>query len=140
MMYVHTRNLCYREQGLDVTVISFRARKGYVYEGIPVLSLREYGACPAEYGTLVLHAANIKHHYRFLRKYGTRFSRFVFFYHGHEALNVVQTYPKPYPYMRRSALKTLEQEVYDNIKLAIWRNYLRGAAEKSHFVFVSGWM
>ncbi len=140
MMYVHTRNLYYREQGLDVTVISFQARTGYVYKGISVLSLREYEACPGEYGALVLHAANIKHHYRFLRKYGARFPGFVFFYHGHEALNVTRAYPRPYPYMKRIALKTLAQEAYDGIKLAIWRNYLPGAAEKSHFVFVSGWM
>lgn len=140
LMYIHTRNLYYVQHGLNVEVLSFRARESYTYEGISVITEAEYTKRKTEYGLLILHAANVKNHYRFLKKYGKLFKRFVFFYHGHEVLRINEAYSKPYPYVSRSRVKECLQDIYDSFKLCIWRNYLPKIKDKSHFVFVSKWM
>lgn len=139
LMYVHTRNLYYRDKGMHVTVLNFRARDRYEYDGIRVISPREYD--PHEhYDVLILHAANIKHHYVFLRKNEHRFNKIVFFYHGHEVLKINEAYSKPYSYVYKNIVKLCLQDLYDDFKLFVWRHYLPKIAHKSKFIFVSQWM
>lgn len=140
LMYVHTRNKFYIEHSFDVNVLSFRAQESYVIDNIPVLSLADYENQKLEYDILICHAPNIRNHYRFLKKYGNQFAKFVFFFHGHEVLKLNQTYSKPYSYVRSSKIKSWLQDGYDDFKLAIWRKYFPSVKEKSQFVFVSKWM
>lgn len=140
LMYIHTRNLYYAEHGIDVTVLNFRATTGYRYQGIRVITWKEYAAEKSNYDLLVLHAPNVKNHYRFLTIYGDRFPKFVFFYHGHEVLKINQVYSKPYPFVHVNCIKKSIQEIYDTFKLTVWRRYLPTQAHKSHYVFVSRWM
>lgn len=140
LMYVHTRNLYYVQHGIDVEVLNFRATENYTYEGVPVMSEDTFLKNPKQYDLLIVHAGNVKNHYRFLKKNGKLFPRFLFFYHGHEVLRLSSVYSKPYPYVSRSRIKEFLQDCYDTFKLRVWRKYLPKVAYKSHFVFVSKWM
>lgn len=140
LTYVHTRNKYYMKHGFDVTVLNFRATGDYMIEGIPVITLDSYCHQKRMFDVLVCHAANIRNHYRFLKKFGDDFPKFIFFFHGHEVLKINKTYSKPYPYVRRSKLKLWLQDRYDDFKLAVWRRYYPKVQEKSRYVFVSKWM
>lgn len=140
LMYVHTRNLYYKAHGIEVTELSFSADESYTFQGIPVITLSEYEAKSEEYDMLILHAANLKHHYRFLKKYGERFEKFLFFYHGHEVLRLWSVYSKNYPFIKTSKTRILIQDIYDSFKLCVWRRYLSKVINKSHLIFVSKWM
>lgn len=140
LMYVHTRNKAYSSNGFNVTVLNFQANEDYMYDGIRVISIETYLAEKKKYNILVCHAANIRHHYTFLKKQGNNFENFVFFFHGHEVLKIHKTYSKPYPYVQNSKVKVCLQNVYDDFKLAVWRKYYMRVKAKSTFVFVSNWM
>lgn len=142
LMYVHTRNLYYAKNSAKVTVISFRAKKNYLIDGINVITLNDYKKNIKKYKDyiLVCHAANIKHHYMFLKKYEKNFKNLVFFFHGHEVLKINKVYSKPYKYIKKNLFKNMIQNMYDNMKLYIWRHYFTKIAYKSYFIFVSKWM
>lgn len=143
MMYVHTRNLYYKKSGIQVTVLNFRTKKDYVYEGIQVISLKTYYKNKQNYKNeiLILHAANIKNHFLFLIRNRKSFHHFLFFYHGHEVLKTRETYPESYYYSSgTSEIYKKIINVYDNAKLFIWRKYLPRIRNKSDFIFVSHWM
>ncbi len=140
LMYIHTRNLYYVTKGIEVVVLNFKTNEDYVKDGIKVISLRTYQEHKEKYDILILHAANIRNHYLFLKKYEKNFRRLIFFYHGHEVLRCNKVYSKPYPYVRTNKIKELIQDIYDTFKLNIWRYYLPKVVKKSHFIFVSGWM
>lgn len=140
LMYVHTRNIEYLKSGINVTVLSYKTQKNYIIDGIGVITFETYLAQNEQYDILICHSANIRNHYRFLKKYGDRFPRFIFFFHGHEVLRVNRTYPKPYPYMRKNAIKYCVQDIYDSFKLCVWKYYFLKVAYKSQYVFVSKWM
>lgn len=140
LMYIHTRNLYYQKNGIDVEVLNFRATEDYVFENIPVITIKSYKEKNKKYDLLIIHAANVKHHYCFLKRYGNRFRKFIFFYHGHEVLKINKVYSKPYYYVNQSKPGQLLQDIYDDFKLYIWKKYLPKVAYKSEFVFVSEWM
>ena len=140
LMYIHTRNLYYQNHGIDVTELNFRAKKSYVYQGVNVITLSDFIESDDKYDLLVIHSANLKHHYRFLKKYGDKFPHFLFFYHGHEVLKRRKVYAKPYPYVVKNKRKEVFDNLYDTFKLFVWRKYIPKVAYKSWFVFVSNWM
>lgn len=137
LMFVHVRSKYYIQHGIDVTVLNFSASENYEKDGIPVITPAGYAACPSEYDVLVCHAANLRNHYRFIKKYGARFKRFIFVYHGHEIVKLNKVYPKPYDFCAQGKLKNTVQDMYDLFKLSVWRHFLPKAAKKSDFVFVS---
>lgn len=139
LMYVHARNKYYIQHGIDVTVLNFAASKKYVIDDIPVIPLKSYESQGKQYDVLVLHAANIRNHFRFLRKYDKRFPHMIFFFHGHEVLKLNDVYPEPYDYVKKSILRAKFQNLYDNFKLLIWRKYLPSVADKTDYIFVSNW-
>lgn len=142
MAYVHTRNLYYQQHGIDITVLSFNAESSYYFEGIHVISFSDFQAEKEKYSAdvLLLHAANIRNHYRFLKRYGKQFKKFLFFYHGHEVLKINKVYSKPFLYQQPPRYKVRLQDAYDWFKLFVWRHYIPTIVDKSHFVFVSEWM
>ena len=140
LMYVHVRNKYYLHHGIDVTVLNFSTSTDYEYDGIKVISLKTYQNSDESYDTLILHAANLRNHYFFLRKYEKRFSHLMFFFHGHEVVKLNEVYPKPYDYVKQNSwLKCCMQNMYDNLKLTVWHNYFPKLAYKSNFIFVSQW-
>lgn len=139
MMYVHTRNKYYTENGIDVEVLCFKCKEAYTFEKIRVIPREMYDA-KEEYDILIAHAANLKHHYRFIRKYEFLYKKIIFFFHGHEVLKINKVYSKPYEYVKTNKYKVFLQDVYDEFKLLIWRNYFKKINEKTHYIFVSTWM
>lgn len=141
LMYVHTRNMEYKKAGIDVDVLNFSASDSYVIDGIRVMKPSDVDAIDCkQYDMLILHAANLRNHYHFLKKHRSDFEKIVFFYHGHEIMRINHEYSKPYPYMEKRGLKSFFQDCYDNLKIAIWRRWLTKNIDKCHFIFVSGWM
>ena len=140
-MFVHVRNLYYQKKGIDVTVLNFASTDNYVIDGIRVISKKEFVKGEKNYDILVSHASNIRNHYLFLKQYDHLFNKIVFFFHGHEVLKLNSEYPKPYNYMNHMwVLRYPFQNVYDEIKLFIWRHYYKKIACKAYFVFVSNWI
>ena len=138
LMYVHVRNKYYVKHGISVTVLSFTAKNDYNIDNIRVITEKTYKNENKRYDIAILHAANIKNHYRFLNKYEKEFRRLIFFFHGHEVLKINETYSKAFFYIKnRSLLKRIFQNIYDTLKLSIWHYYLSKVAYKSDYVFVS---
>lgn len=140
LMYVHTRNCYYIKHNIDVTVLNFSATHDYVLDGIKVICPDSYSTC-VSYDKLVLHASNLRNHYRFLKKYEKNFPELIFFYHGHEVVKINKIYPKPFDYVHKhSFIRRIAQDAYDSFKLTVWRHYIPKIAYKSQFIFVSDWM
>lgn len=142
LTYVHVRNQYYQKKEIQVTVLNFRAKENYIIDGINVITLNEYKKNQDRYKDflLVAHAPNLKHHYIFLKKNQKKFKKIVFFFHGHEVLKINKVYSKPYKYVKQNVIKKIMQDVYDDIKLYMWRKYYTKIAYKSYFIFVSKWM
>ena len=139
LAYVHTRNLYYRNKGLNVTVLNFGAHSDYDIDGIRVITLETFRKSSLSYRILILHAANLRNHYIFLKRYGNRFGHFVFFFHGHEVLKINSVYSEAYDFVKKRKAPYF-QDIYDTLKLQVWRNFLPKIREKSYFIFVSRWM
>lgn len=138
MMYVHVRNRYYVAHGMDVVVLNFRATFDYIIDGIRVISLKTYKNQKRLYNILICHTPNVRNHYVFLRKYGKRFAKFIFFFHGHEVVRVSKVYPESYDYKKsESKLYRKMRDVYDKFKLWIWHNYFPKVYSKSEYIFVS---
>ncbi len=138
MMFVHIRNKYYIQHGIEVTVLNFKAENEYIFDGIQVISRTEYKKTNIPYDVLVMHAPNIRNHYRFLICNEKFFTRILFFFHGHEILKINEVYPKPYYYLKeKNRARKAIQGMYDNYKLYLWRRYFPKIAFKSDFVFVS---
>lgn len=139
MMYVHVRNKYYCNNNINVTVLNFNANNDYVYENIKVISLETYEGTNEKYDILVCHAANLKHHYRFLTRYEKNFNKIFFFYHGHEIIKVNEVYPPKYKWVKTRDYKLL-RNVYDKIKCILWKRKLNKLLYKSQLIFVSRWL
>lgn len=143
MMFVHTRNKTYMANGLNIIVLSFSAKNNYVIDDIPVITYEEYLLKYAKdyFAILISHAANLRHHFKFINKHGNQFKKFFFFFHGHEILPVNKVYPKPYAFVKDSSMtRKYIRNIYDNIKFIVWRKFIKKYAFKSQFIFVSNWM
>lgn len=139
LYYIHTRNVFYVKNGINVDVINFAAKESYTKNGVNVITYEEFKKRKDyNYDLLILHAANLRNHYRFLKKYGKKFKKHVYFFHGHEVLMCSKVYSKPYNYMHKKG--TIIKDLYDTVKLKIWHNYFLKTNYKNHYIFVSEWM
>lgn len=140
MFYVHQRNIEYIRQGIDVTELSFSAKQNYIFEGVKVVNYDSWSKSAEKYDIAVLHAPNLRQHYKFLKKHKNEFSQFVFFFHGHEILKINKVYSKPYDFVKVKRFRNFLQNMYDDLKLRVWRKFFKKYSYKSHYIFVSGWM
>lgn len=144
--FVHTRVLGYLSESseMKVVVLSFKAEKDYEIDGIKVITLRSYKEKLDGYDNfqiLISHAPNLRHHINFIGKYSKNFCDVIFFFHGHEVLQINRYYPKPYEYMPQSKpIFSLMQSFYDRVKLYVIKNTIIQLKDKVHLVFVSQWM
>ena len=143
-MFVHVRNKYYKKQGIETTVLNFHCAGGYDIEGIPVISLQEYKeryAGKKVFDLAVVHSANLRNHYLFLKRYEKDFQKFVFFFHGQEVLYFDKDYPKPYSYLKSgNACIRIMRHMYDWLKIHVWKDYYIRLIRKSQYVFVSSWL
>lgn len=143
-MFVHVRNKYYQEHGADVTVLNFAAKECYEVDGIKVITLEKFeeehsqGDKSCGYDVAISHSANVRNHYKFLKKYEQEFKHLVFFFHGHETSIFAKDYPKPYGFTSDGKLgKRAFQFAYDIFKLKVWRKFYIDLADKSEYIFVS---
>lgn len=141
--YIHSRNKWYVDEGINVSVLSFKAKYDYEIDGVKVYTLKSYKEklYSNNYDLVLLHAPNLKHHLIFIKKYENRFKNIVFYFHGHEVLRTSKIYPTPYKFTKKQhIIRKLAREIYDIIKLLVWRNQIPKLIQKSQFIFVSNWM
>lgn len=137
-MFVHVRNCYYQSHGAEVTVLNFAASEDYFIDNIRVITLKTFNDLKKHYDIVISHSANIRNHYRFLKKYNKLFDKLVFFFHGHEASILAKDYPKPYVFMPdNNIFRHLFRYIYDLVKLKLWSSYYKSLAYKSSFIFVS---
>lgn len=141
MRYVHTRNHEYIKHGIDIHVLSFSTQVSYEFEGVRVLSKLDFEKESKRYDALISHAPNIRNHYKFIKRNNSLFPHIFLIFHGHEALNINKVYPGDFDFAsRQSFVSRLKQELYDTLKLRIWRRYLPRISNKITLIFVSQWM
>lgn len=141
--YVHSRNLYYIKNGIEVVVLNFDAKHNYIIDGIKVITLAEYekSYINQNFNILLCHAANLRNHYKFLKKYDYNFPKIMFFYHGHEILHLKKYYPAKYAYIKkRKLIRDIFQNQYDTFKIHIWKKYIIKNITKLELVFVSNWI
>lgn len=142
LMYTHVRNKYYVENGFDVTVLNFKAEEDYVIDGVKVISLKTYKESNnKKYDVLISHAANLRNHYLFIKKYEYNFNKFIFFFHGHEVLRINQVYPKSFDFYKKNfKSRWILQDLYDSIKFVLWRKYFLKLLDNAIFIFVSNYL
>lgn len=140
LYYIHTRCAFYVKKGISVDLINFSSKKDYILDGVNVISYDSYKEKYAlnHYDLLISHAPNIRQHYCFIKRFGDKFKKHVYFFHGHEVLMVNKVYSKPFDYMRKKI--TFLQDLYDLFKLKIWNKHFKKNIQKSYLIFVSNWM
>lgn len=141
LMFVHVRNQYYVMHDIDVTVLNFASKVNYEIDGIKVITLESYKKSNVQYEIAVVHAANIRNHYNFLKRYNSRFKRMIFFFHGHEILMINKAYPAPFEYIgRKSEFGRMIQNIYDCFKFRMWHRFFIKNMFKIDLVFVSRWL
>ncbi|WP_251492273.1 glycosyltransferase [Otoolea muris] len=140
--FVHNRVKYYQNNGAAVEVISDSARSSYQFDGISVITKQDFLCRKHEWkdSILICHAANIRHQYFFLKKYGRCFRKIVMFFHGHEILNINKVYSEPYAFEKKNPAKELLQNGYDCLKIRLWTQFIREHMNSLFLFFVSGWM
>lgn len=137
LQFVHVRNKYYIKAGIDVTVLNFSCAIGYEFEGINVVSLKEFKGDSNSFDVLICHAPNLRNHYRFIKEEHKSFKKIIYFFHGHEIVKINDAYPKPYDFKRRGIIKYIVQSVYDCLKLYVWKKYFENEKNDNLLIFVS---
>lgn len=140
--YIHTRNRVYQEEGIDVYVVSFKAKENYIFENVKVFTKQIFLRSNKDIDLVISHAPNFKNHFRILFFSKLKRKKIVFFFHGHEIMDVLKYYPKPYFFQKKKFFKDLFRRIYDIIKLKIISLILRKLTNenKAVLIFVSKWM
>lgn len=142
LQYVHVRNKEYINNGIEVDVLNFSQNENYTHEGIHVYCLDYVRKNIRKYQgyILICHAPNLRNHYVFIKKYRRYFIDIIFFFHGHEIVEQIKVYPKPYSFNKSTRLKKVITFLYDKFKILIWSKYFRITDTKSKLIFVSNFL
>lgn len=84
LAYVRTRNVYYKERGMEVEVLNFSANEDYSIDGIHVFCLKNFVKIINEnkYDLLICHAPNIRNHYFFMKNMIVTLKRSSFSFMG----------------------------------------------------------
>lgn len=144
--YIHTRNIEYAKNGINLDVISFASKiDSYVLDGINIYSLKKFNQIKKveDYDIIISHAPNLKHHCKFINKNYSKIKNIIFFFHGHEVLYTKEIYPKPYNYVKKNIkakFKIRISNLYDVFKIKYLSYFFKKCLNKSSYIFVSEWM
>ncbi|MFC0236521.1 glycosyltransferase family 4 protein [Fictibacillus phosphorivorans] len=141
MSYVHSRNLEYIKNRIEVTVLCFRSKNSYEIDNIRVFPESKVNI--NNFDMVISHAPNLKNHVRYILKYRKCIKKILFFIHGHEVLLTSKIYPEPYKLLDTSSnFKKSFINIYDHIKIKVIKFFLLYLLknEKCRIVFVSEWM
>lgn len=143
MAFIHPRVKGYLLAGFKVAIISFRAKESYDYDGVTILTVSdaEHKLKYLDDFILMSHSPNLRHHIPFIRKWNSKIASLVLFFHGHESLPLKQYYPKPFKYDKKGLINYYIHKLYDPIKLAVLRKFIRNRLEKGNteLIYVSEW-
>jgi glycosyltransferase involved in cell wall biosynthesis len=136
LAYIHSRVIEYQKRDLKVKILSFSCKRDYEFEGVLVSGVYDNKS----YDVLISHAVNLRSHVKFIIINKLRFSKFIFWFHGHEIINVAKEYPKPYRWSK-SKIRFLHA-IYTPIKFFVIRHFLFSLNRQNQvqLVFVSEWM
>ena len=143
LFYVHVRSIYYKKQNIDLEVLNFNAKYSYEFEGVKVITLKEFKRKykEEEYKLLICHAPNLKKHFLFIKKYSSVFNdNIVFFFHGHEIIRISNHYPVPFDFNTKGKLIFELGKIYDLFKIRIWKRLFRKFKENFTFIFVSSFL
>lgn len=118
--YIHSRSVYYREKGLQVEVISFRAKEPYTIDEIRVfppshiVSIDSVDLC-------ISHAPNLRNHVRYLRANLTKIRKLLFVFHGYEGLHTKHRSIAPSIRQKKLFARYFLNYAYDYFKLPILR-------------------
>ena len=144
LAYIHTRNLYYKQMGIEINVLNFRAEASYQYEGINVISIGDFQKMNSnvKIDLLVSHAPNLRNHVKFIVKNYKRIKYFIMVFHGHEVLKISKYYPKPFNFVKQNTMKKKARSIYDSIKLPVLRLLIKNLVKRKiiTLIFVSEWM
>lgn len=144
LAYIHTRNLYYKEMGIEIKVLNFRIKESYVYEGITVISKKDYKKTmrKTDIELVISHAPNLKNHIIFIKKNLSVIQNVLMIFHGHEVLRISDYYPKAYSFSQQKKSRKLIRDMYDSIKLPIMNMVIKNLINenKLSLIFVSEWM
>lgn len=138
--FIHSRLKAYLEH-YEVTVLSFAATENYVFDGIKVLSEKEYKTQMQglSFDVVVSHAPNIRNHQRFLIQNFYVYTHLIFVFHGYEVIDILKrVYSQPTVLPFKESLP-LHYKIYHKIKLPITRLFLEVISKfkPTQFIFVS---
>lgn len=143
MAFIHPRVKGYLSSGFNVEIISFRANESYTYDGVRILTVSdaEQELKQSDGFILMSHSPNLRHHIPFIRKWDNRISSLILFFHGHESLPLNKYYPKPFKYDKKGLINYWIHRLYDPIKLAELRKFVKKRLEKGNteLIYVSEW-
>lgn len=136
LAYIHTRVREYKKKGFSVNVLSFNCKNNYEFEEISVSGK----LTKSNFDILISHAPNLRSHAIFILLNFRKFKKIMFWFHGHEIMNVAKDYPAPYKWKKTNKRKL--HRLYTPIKFLTLKYGLKFIAEKkqTHFIFVSNWM
>lgn len=147
MMYVHSRNLIYQERGLKFKVVSMSAKKQYQYEGVQIISKKDFNNIIEENrlyndDVLVSHAPNLRNHLPLINSIFEKIKKVVVFFHGHEVLKTQKYYPENYSFIKKNFSEDIWKASYDFLKLRIMSRFLKRLHQKNKLkvICVSNWM
>lgn len=147
MSYVHTRNVNYLRKGLNFIVLSFSAKKDYIYDNVQVIThdtfKRKFNT--TSFPIIISHAPNLRNHFKFLKGNQKLFKKIIFIFHGHEVLRRKNYYPAPFEYDKKNIYgEIIDQlnDIYDVFKLRVIKSTIIKMLKnnKLYIVFVSEWM
>ena len=142
--FIHTRNIEYIKNEIELDVISFSSTTDkYVLDEINVYSTKYFDDNKKieDYDIVISHAPNLRHHCKFINKNYKQIKKLVFFFHGHEVLYSKEVYPKPYDYVKKeNKMKETIRNIYDVCKIKYLTFFFKKTLQKSTYIFVSEWM
>lgn len=143
MAFIHPRVKGYLTAGFNVEIISFRANESYTYDGVRILTVSdaEQELKHSDGFIIMSHSPNLRHHIPFIKKWDNRISSLILFFHGHESLPLNKYYPKPFRYDKKGLINYYVHRLYDPIKLAGLRKFVKDRLEKGNteLIYVSEW-
>lgn len=141
LYFVHPRSLFYQKKGIDLDILSFKAKESYTHEGVTVLPTHKAQKAlrSGEYDLFINHSPNVFSHIYFILKNLKYLKKVIFILHGHEILNVRQYYRMPYKYQKKLRLKWIMRGLYDPIKIFVLGAFFKFLVKRKNteFIFVS---
>lgn len=122
--FIHSRNLIYKKQGLDFSVLTFRESTPYKIDGINVdtsaslMTNERIKLC-------IAHAPNLRNHIRFILHNRERIQKILFVFHGYEALLTGMRSSAPQSIFSKRFLKWSANFIYDYLKLPLLKLAIR---------------